>query len=296
MHKPVLLKEVIENLNLEKGGRAIDCTFGQGGHTFAIWEKIKPTGKILAFERDPVLQEKGVEKIKELGLDEKIVLKNANFVFLEDVTKKEFEKPQAILFDLGLSSWHLDESKRGFSFKGCEPLDMRFNPFGDELTAHEVINKWAEEDLATFFKELGEERFAKKIAEKIVEERKNRTIENTSQLVEIIKTAVPSWYCGKKIHWATRVFQAIRILVNQELDSLEKTLPQAIEILDKGGRLAVISYHSLEDRIAKHFFKKEAEKGIIKILTKKPIIPSEEEKEENPRSRSAKLRVIEKIK
>ncbi|MDP2820906.1 MAG: 16S rRNA (cytosine(1402)-N(4))-methyltransferase RsmH [bacterium] len=297
MHQPVLIKEVIENLNLEKGIKAIDCTFGQGGHTFAIWEKIKPSGKILAFERDPILYEKGNEKIKEQGLEEKIILKNANFVFLEDIFKneREFEKPQAILFDLGLSSWHLDESKRGFSFKNCEPLDMRFNPYGEELTAHEIVNKWEEENLAGFFKELGEERFAKRIAEKIVTERKNRTIENTSQLVEIIKTAVPAWYCGKKIHWATRSFQALRILVNQELDNLEKSLPQAIEILDKKGRIAVISYHSLEDRITKHFFKKQAQKQTIKILTKKPIIPSEEEIEKNPRSRSAKLRVVEKI-
>ena len=297
MHKPVLLKETIENLNLEKGMKAIDCTFGQGGHTFAIWEKIKPNGKILAFERDPILYEKGNEKIKEQGLEEKIILKNANFVLLENIQReeKEFEKPQAILFDLGLSSWHLEESKRGFTFQNCEPLDMRFNPYGDELTAYEIVNKWDQDDLADFFKELGEEQFSKRIAEKIVTERKHRTIENTSQLVEIIKTAVPSWYCGKKIHWATRSFQALRILVNQELDNLEKVLPQAIQITVKGGKIAVISYHSLEDRIVKHFFKKQSIKGTIKILTKKPIIPSDEEFQENPRSRSAKLRVVEKI-
>ena len=172
---------------------------------------------------------------------------------------------------------------------------MRFNPYGDELTAYEIVNKWDQDDLADFFKELGEEQFSKRIAEKIVTERKHRTIENTSQLVEIIKTAVPSWYCGKKIHWATRSFQALRILVNQELDNLEKVLPQAIQITVKGGKIAVISYHSLEDRIVKHFFKKQSIKGTIKILTKKPIIPSDEEFQENPRSRSAKLRVVEKI-
>lgn len=298
MHKPVLVKEVLEGLALKKGGIAIDCNFGQGGHTFEIWQKIQPTGKILAFEKDPILYEKGIEDIQERELDKKIILKNCNFAFLEKVIEKQenFENPQAILFDLGICSWHFDESKRGFSFRGCEPLDMRYNPYENDLTAYEVVNRFSEKELAQFFKELGEERFANRIAQKIVEERKDRTIENTTQLVETIKEAIPEHFLRGRIHWATKVFQALRILVNQELENLEKTLPQAVNVLGKNGRLAVISYHSLEDRIVKHYFKKEALKQSIKILTKKPIIPNEEEVAENPRSRSAKLRIIEKIK
>jgi len=298
MHKPVLVKEILEALVLEKGKTAIDCNFGQGGHTFEIWQKIKPTGKILAFEKDPTLYEKGIADIQERKLDEKIILKNCNFAFLENVLEKQenFKNPQAILFDLGICSWHFDESKRGFSFKGCEPLDMRFNPYSNDLTAYEIINRFPEKELAQFFKELGEERFANRIARKIVEERKDRTIENTTQLVEAIKEAIPARFLKGRIHWATRVFQALRILVNQELENLEKTLPQAVNALEKNGRLAVISYHSLEDRIVKHYFKKEALKETIKIITKRPMTPTEEEIAENPRSRSAKLRIIQKIK
>lgn len=297
MHQPVLVREIINNLKIQKGDKVIDCTFGQGGHTFAIWEKIKPTGQILAIERDPVLYKAGIEKIKFLNLETKILLENGNFAYLQEIVeKKEFKEPQAILFDLGLCSWHLEGSQRGFSFQRCEFLDMRYNPFENEITAFEIINRWPEKYLIEIFRKYGEEKFASRIAKKIVREREKRSIENTTQLVEIIRQAVPAWYQRKKIHWATKVFQALRIFINQEIENLEKGLPQAVIILKKKGRLAVISYHSLEDRVVKNFFRKEAKQKILKILTKKPISPSIEEIQKNPRSRSAKLRVAEKNK
>jgi len=297
MHQPVLVKEVVENLKLEKGDRVIDCTFGQGGHTFAIWEKIKPNGRILAIERDPQLVEAGLEKIKALGLEDKIILKNRNFIHLKELVEEErFGQVQAVLFDLGVCAWHFEESKRGFSFQRCEFLDMRYNPYENEITAYEIINKRPESDLKEFFQRYGEERFAQRIARRIVEERKLRSIENTTQLVEIIRRAVPKWYRYKRIHWATKVFQALRIWVNQELENLKLALPQALDVLEKNGRLVVISYHSLEDRIVKNFLKEKSKEGLIKIITKKPIIPTHEELQQNPRSRSAKLRVGEKIK
>jgi 16S rRNA (cytosine1402-N4)-methyltransferase len=196
-----------------------------------------------------------------------------------------------VLFDLGLSSWHLEKSGRGFSFSRDEPLDMRFQ---GGVTAQEIVNWWPQKELERMLKEYGEERFAKRIANEIVRSREKEPITSTLQLVSIIERAVPYWYQKRRIHPATKTFQALRIAVNDELNNLGRALPQAIEVLKPGGRLVVISFHSLEDRIVKNFLRENSRKGLLKVLTKKPVKPSAEEVKVNPRSRSARLRAAVK--
>lgn len=285
MHKPVLLKEVIDYLNPQPNQNFIDCTIGGGGHSKVILEKIKPSGKILGID----LNREALENLKDLN---NLILIQDNFSNLKSIVEKNnFYPVNGILLDLGFSSDLLENSGRGFSFLRDEPLDMRFG-LRNDLTVEKIINQYQEEDLIKIFKEYGEERFSKRIAEEIIKERKKNNIKTTLQLVEIIKRVVPSYYQHSRIHFATRIFQALRIEVNNELNNLKKVLPKAIEILQPKGRIVVISFHSLEDRIVKRFFK---EKKDLKILTKKPITPSLEEIQENPRSRSAKLRAAEKI-
>ena len=194
-----------------------------------------------------------------------------------------------------MSSWHLEESKKGFSFLRDESLDMRYSVQREDLTAQKIVNYWSQKDIEIILKNYGEERFAKRIASNIIKSRKQKPIITTLQLVEIIKQSVPSWYQHKKIQFATRTFQALRIVVNNELDNLEKALPQILELLEKEGRVVIISFHSLEDRIVKNFFREKKKEGLLKILTKKPISPSQIEVKVNPRSRSAKLRAAIKI-
>ena len=289
MHIPVLQKEVLEYLDPKPNENFIDATVGEAGHTVAILEKNQPRGKVLGIEWDPELY----KKLLKSDID-RLTLVNDSFVNLKEIVEREkFTKVSGILFDLGLSSWHLEESGRGFSFLKNEPLDMRYNP-QNSLTAEKIVNYWAASEIEKILKTYGEERFAPRIAETFVSFRRIKPIKTTLQLVEIIKKTVPSWYQHKKIHFATRTFQALRIAVNDELNNLEKTLPQAIEILKPGGRLVVISFHSLEDRIVKNFLKEKSKENILKILTKKPIRPSGEEIIKNPRSRSAKLRAAQK--
>lgn len=285
-HIPVLQKEVLEYLSPKPNQNFIDCTIGEAGHTLAILEKNKPEGKVLGIEWDIELY----KNLSKLTIN-KLSLVNDNFVNLKEIVDREKFKPvYGIIFDLGMSSWHLEESGRGFSFLRNEPLDMRFG-VQNELTAEEIVNKWKAKDIEKVLEEYGEERFAKRIAKNIVEIRKFKPIETTFQLLDVIKKAVPGWYQHRKIHFATRTFQALRIAVNDELENLKEVLPQALEILMPGGCLVIISFHSLEDRIVKNFFANQK----FKILTKKPITPSEEEIKINPRSRSAKLRAILKI-
>jgi 16S rRNA (cytosine1402-N4)-methyltransferase len=196
------------------------------------------------------------------------------------------------LFDLGFSSWHLEESGRGFSFKQNEPLDMRYNTDLNKLTAKEITNNWTEKEIEKILKKYSQEKFAKRISKKIIEQRELKPIKSTFELIEIIKQSVPSWYQHKRIHFATKTFQALRIAVNDELNNLKQALPQALEVLEKEGRLIVISFHSLEDRIVKNFLKENSKS--LRILTKKPIRPSRAEIINNPRSRSAKLRAAVK--
>jgi 16S rRNA (cytosine1402-N4)-methyltransferase len=294
VHEPVLLKEVIEYLNVEKNKNYVDCTIGEGGHTIEILKRNGPKGKVLGIEIDPELY----KKLKEEGL-ERLILVNDSFLNLKEIVKREnFGPISGILFDLGLSSWHLEKSGRGFSFLKDEPLIMRYdwNQEKSMLTSEKIVNEWPEREIERILREFGEEKFAKRISREIVKTRKAKPIRTTLQLVEVIKKAVPAFYLRKRIHFATRTFQALRIVVNNELENLKIALPQAIDVLEKGGRLVVISFHSLEDRIVKNFLKEKEREGRIKILTKKPIRPSKEEIRKNPRSRSAKLRAVLKIK
>jgi len=304
IHVPVLKKEVLEILDPKPNQNFIDCTIEEGGHALAILEKTNPNGKILGIDWDQEVIKSLKSKVESLKLSQRLILVNDSFVNLKEIVKKEnFKDVEGILLDLGLSSWHLEKSGRGFTFQKDEPLDMRYNiiTFGRsdqsyyELTAGKILNEWPEKEIEKILKEYGQERFAKRISKKIIEERKIKPIRTTFQLVEIIKRATPVWYHHKKIHFATRTFQALRIAINDELENLKKVLPQALEILERNGKLVVISFHSLEDLIVKNFFKKNFKKGLLKIITKKLIRPSAEEMKSNPRSRSARLRSALKL-
>ncbi len=290
MHKSVLKKEVLEYLNPESNENFIDATIGQAGHSLAILDKNKPRGKVLGIELDKEIYKDLLAKnIKRL------ILVNDSFKNLKEIVEKNSFKPvSGILFDLGFSSWHLEESGRGFSFQKNEPLDMRYNTDLSKLTAKEIVNNWPEREIEKILKKYSQERFAKRISKRIIEQRKLKPIKTTSDLVEIIKQSVPSWYQYRRIHFATKTFQALRIAVNDELNNIEKALIQALSIIEKGARIIVISFHSSEDRIIKNFFKKHSKES-LKILTKKPIKPSRAEIINNPRSRSAKLRAAVKI-
>jgi len=288
-HTPVLLKEVLEYLNPKSGENFIDCTVGFAGHALAILKQIAPSGKILGIELDEKV-------IKKLKLSENIILKQGNFANLKKIVQEcHFQPVNGILFDLGISSWQIEQSGRGFSFLRDEPLDMRFDNNTPDLTAEKIINQWPEKELIEIFQEYGEERYARRITQGICGVRKNKSIKTTSQLVEIIRQTIPAKYRRQKIHFATRAFQALRIAVNDELNNLKKTLPQTLEILEPGGRLVIISFHSLEDRIVKIFFREQAKERSLEILTKKPIRPDQKEINLNPRSRSAKLRAAIKL-
>lgn len=289
MHVPVLLKEIVDYLNLQANENFIDATVGQGGHTAAILEKNKPKGKVLGIEMDTDIYKELKEKM--VRMSDRLILINDSYTNLEKIVKKNDFKPvHGILFDLGMCSWHLEASKRGFSYLKDEPLDMRFNPKND-LTAAEIINFWDIEKIEKILREFGEERYARRISSAIKEARKKERIVGTRQLVDILKKVLPKNYEKKRIHFATRTFQALRIAVNNELQVIEDGIKQAIKILEPGGRIAVISFHSLEDRIVKNLFREKAKTGELNILTKKPISPSLEEIRDNSRSRSAKLRV-----
>jgi len=300
MHIPVLQKEVIQYLSPKPNENFIDCTIGEAGHTLAILEKTAPKGKILGIDADPEQIENC--KLKIGNLKKRITLVCDNYANLREIVKKyKFRPIQGILFDLGMSSWHLEQSKRGFSFQRNEPLDMRYNP-ENPLTAEKIVNLWSKSEIEKILREYGEERFAERIAQEIINQRKIKPIKRTFQLVEIIKKATPRWYQHPRTRtssvWrrgrispATRTFQALRIAVNAELENLKKVLPQTLEVLKPGGRLVIISFHSLEDRIVKNFFKEEKN---LKILTKKPLGPTLSEIKINPRSRSAKLRACSK--
>ena len=286
MHIPVLQKEVLQYLDPKPNENFIDATIGEGGHALAILEKIWPRGRVLGIDGDPEMVKNLESRILNLESRRRITLVCDNFVNLKEIIKKtKFDKINGILFDLGMSSWHLEESGRGFSFQKKEPLDMRYN-LQNPLTAEKIINFWSKLEIEKILREYGEEKRAKRIAEKIIETRKVTPIKNTFQLRKIINQV--------KVQ-PRRTFQALRIAVNDELNNLKKALPQALEILKPGGRLVVISFHSLEDRIVKNFLKDQAKEGLLRILTKKPVRPSLTEIKINPRSRSAKLRAALKL-
>ncbi|ROL58550.1 16S rRNA (cytosine(1402)-N(4))-methyltransferase RsmH [Bacteroidetes/Chlorobi group bacterium Naka2016] len=300
-HTPVLLKEVVELLVTDPKGIYVDGTIGGGGHSSAILKRLDEEGRILGFDKDIEAIEFCKEKFKgelEKGELSRIELFNECFSNACSITRHR-GKWTGFLLDLGVSSRQLDESRRGFSYRAVGPLDLRFSPHG--TTAEELVNAANEEDLAALLRKFGEEPYAKKIARAIVQQRKISPLKTTVDLAKVVENVVPRKFLKKSL---SRVFQAIRIAINNELEVLEKALNNALECLAIGGRIVVISYHSLEDRIVKNFLRnfstKRSEEGTIivpkvKVLTKKPIVPSEEEIKSNPRARSAKLRAGEKI-
>ena len=306
-HISVLLEESIDALNLKENSVVVDCTLGYGGHSSYILKRIK-RGYLFAFDQDSEAIRHSTDRLTAIGTNFTII--KSNFVNLkEELNSRDVEEVDAILFDLGVSSPQLDEKKRGFSYHEDAKLDMRMDQ-ESTLTAYDVVNKYSKEKLQEIFYKYGEDKFSKNIAKKIVEYREQKPIETTLELVDIIKSAVPMKYRKDK-HPARQIFQAIRIEVNHELDVLEPALEQALSLVKVGGRVAVITFHSLEDRIVKRYFKEKTKidvkvKGLpnipeqylpnYRLVVNKAILPSKEELEKNNRARSAKLRVIERIK
>ena len=306
-HISVLLNESISSLNLDEDSIIVDATLGYGGHSSNILDRINK-GYLFAFDQDSEAIRHSTSRLNAIGTNFTII--KSNFVYMKrELEKLGVKEVDGILFDLGVSSPQLDETERGFSFHHDAKLDMRMDR-EQKLSAYEVINEYSKEDLARIFYKYGEDKFANNIAKKIVEARKSKPIETTLELVEIIKTAVPMKFRKDK-HPARQIFQAIRIEVNHELDVIEPALEQALSLIKVGKRVAVITFHSLEDRIVKNYFKEKCKvdekvKGMpnipdeylpdFKLVLSKAIIPSDEEIKINPRARSSKLRVIEKIK
>lgn len=290
MHIPVLLKEIIQYLNPKPNENFIDATCGEGGHSLALLEQLKPNGRVLGIEIDKNL----FRKLKDRNIP-RLILVNDSYVNLKNIVKENnFYPVNGILFDLGMCSWQIDESGRGFSYLKDEPLDMRFDTTSS-LTAVEIINLWPIQDIEKIIKEYGEERYAKRISFAIKEARKKERIISTLQLVNILKKVLPHNYEHHRLHFAARTFQALRIAVNKELLNIEDGIREAIEILSTQGRIGIISFHSLEDRIVKNIFKEYEKNKIIKIITKKPIRPTLKEINNNHRAHSAKLRVAQKL-
>ena len=295
VHRPVLLKEVLKIFNPQPGQIYIDATINGGGHASAIAEKIGSSGKLLGIDIDCDLI-KALEIKNQSAKIKNTILTCDSYASLADIVSRcGLTKISGILFDLGFSSYHLEKSGRGFSFQKDEPLDMRYNISNNELTAEKIINNWDEGAIETLLREYGGERFARRIARGILRARNQKKIATTAELVAVIKRNVPYQYLKAKINPATRTFQALRMAVNKELENLEKALPPAAELLKPAGKLVIISFHSLEDRVVKNFFKQKGKEGNFKILTPKPIIASVEELKTNPRARSAKLRAIQRI-
>ena len=306
-HYSVLLKEIIEGLNIKPNGIYVDATLGYGGMSKCILEKLNDKGLLICIDQDEEARNYSNDLLKKISNNYRIIADN--FSNLKDILNSlKIKNIDGIIFDLGFSSPQIDDQKRGFSFMMDAPLDMRMN-LDSSLTAKDIVNNYKEEELLNSFYEYGEEKNSKVIVKKIIEERKEKEISTTLELVEIIKKATGANYFFKN-HPERKIFQALRIMVNDELNVLEKALPEAINRLNAKGRICVISFHSLEDRIVKNVFKKYSDvpeifKGIpdipkeylpkIKLVNKKPIMATEEEIKENSRSHSAKLRIGEKI-
>ncbi len=296
-HTPVLLQEVLEHLAPRPAGRYVDATINGGGHSRAILAASAPDGRVLGIDRDPaLLAALGARMAAEVAAG-RLQLVNASFRALGEIlAARPFAPVDGIVFDLGLSSFHFDASGRGFSFARDEPLDMRFDPTDDDAeSAAAIIATRDAGDLTALFRDYGEERFASRIARSLVARRREQPIETTRQLFEVIERALPANTRWRAARHAARVFQALRIAANRELDAVAAVLPQAVAALAPGGRLVVISFHSLEDRLVKHFLRDEKQAGRVRILTKRPILPSEAEVAANPRAGSAKLRAAERV-
>lgn len=307
-HTTVLLEETVDGLNIKEDGIYVDCTLGGAGHSSYLLSKLSKKGHLYAFDQDDIALENAKEKLS--AFEGQVTFVKSNFRYLtEKLSELGVEKVDGILFDLGVSSPQLDTPERGFSYHHDAPLDMRMDQQSDR-SAFDVVNSWTYEELVKIFFRYGEEKFSKQIARKIEARREVQPIRTTGELVEIIKDAIPAPARRKGGHPAKRIFQAIRIAVNDELKVFEEAIAQSIELLNPEGRVSVITFHSLEDRICKTAFKEAATppelprnmpfvpvgyEPKVKIITRKPILPTEQELEENNRARSAKLRIAEKI-
>ena len=306
-HRSVLLEETVNGLNIRPDGIYVDGTLGGGGHAYEICRRLGDKGSIIGIDQDEAAIEAAGIRLKDFG--EKVTIVRSNYCEMKSVLQGlGIDKVDGIVLDLGVSSYQLDTAERGFSYREDAPLDMRMDR-RQTMTARDIVNDYSEKDLYRVIRDYGEDKFARNIAKHIVIEREKRSIETTGQLTEIIRGAIPMKFQKKSGHPAKRTFQAIRIELNRELDVLKNSLDEMIDLLNPGGRLCIITFHSLEDRIVKSAFKKNEDpctcpkdfpvcvcgkvsKG--SILTRKPILPSEEELEENSRSKSAKLRIFER--
>ncbi|PRR78746.1 Ribosomal RNA small subunit methyltransferase H [Clostridium liquoris] len=306
-HISVLLNEVIEKLNIKKDGIYVDCTLGGAGHSSEILKLLSPKGKLIGIDQDEEALKAAKERLKDYN---NVIYVHDNFYNIEEILKSlNIEKVDGILADLGVSSYQLDKGERGFSYMKDAPLDMRMDR-RNSLSAYEVINTYSEENLAKIIRDYGEDKFAKRIAKFIVQSRNKQEIKTTGELSEIIKSAIPAKFRREGPHPAKRTFQAIRIEVNKELEILGKSVEDGVKHLNTEGRMAIITFHSLEDRIIKNKYRELenpctcprdfpicvcGKKPQIRVISRKPIEPTKEEVEANPRSRSAKLRVAEKL-
>jgi 16S rRNA (cytosine1402-N4)-methyltransferase len=295
MHVSVLLDEALEGLALERGQTVVDGTVGEGGHLRAIARRLGTEGRVVGFDKDATALERTRATLSTIDCE--VTLVQESYAQMDTVLDGlGIEAVDGILLDLGWNLSQVAESGRGFSFRVDEPLVMTYEsaPPAGELTAHEIVNSWPETEIVRILYEYGEERLARRIARAIVDTRRQRPITSTAELARVIEGSVPARYRQGRIHPATRTFQALRIAVNDELSVLAVGLEKAVRYLRPGGRLAVITFHSLEDRIVKHFIRDRETAGILSRINKKPITPSEDEIKHNPRSRSAKLRIAQK--
>ncbi|MFD0715130.1 16S rRNA (cytosine(1402)-N(4))-methyltransferase RsmH [Paenibacillus sp. GCM10027626] len=307
-HITVLREEAVDGLAIRPDGIYVDCTLGGAGHSELIASRLGPGGRLIAFDQDDWAHDNARKRLAPYW--DHVTLVKSNFRYLEKkLHELEIAEVDGILFDLGVSSPQLDEAERGFSYNHDAPLDMRMDQHS-MLTAHDIVNTWDVREISRILADYGEERFARQIAKKIIAAREMQPIETTGELAEIIKSGIPAATRRTGPHPAKRSFQALRIAVNDELGAEETALEQSVRLLRAGGRVSVITFHSLEDRICKQTFSKFVErctcppdfpmcacgaKGILKLINRKPIVPSEEELAHNPRARSAKLRIAEKL-
>lgn len=293
LHIPVMINEIKEYLNLGPGKIIVDATVGTGGHSRMIVESILPGGKLIGIDRDEESLDVSSKRLSDFGSSCAFV--HGNFCDIDTILQDlKIEKVDGMLFDLGISSYQLDNPQRGFSFQDNGPLDMRLDR-NSYISAYDLVNNLNEEEISNLLWIFGEERFHNRIAHLLVQERQKHAISTTTELSDIVVKAVPYKYRYYRTHPATRTFQAMRIAVNRELEVLEKTIEKAVSFLNPGGRICIISFHSLEDRIVKINFRKLTSCGIIDIITNKPLQPALEEVKVNPSSRSAKLRVAQKV-
>lgn len=307
-HKTVLLHEAIDGLNIKPNGIYVDCTLGGAGHSELILEQLSSKGMLIAIDQDIKAINSAKEKLAKY--DKRVYFVKSNFRYIKDnLELLQISKADGFIYDLGVSSPQFDDSNRGFSYKQSAKLDMRMDK-EKQLTAYEIVNNWDATELTRILYEYGEERFAKRIVQAIINERQNKPIETTTEFAELVKKSIPAATRRVGGHPARQTFQALRIAVNDELNSLRESLENAVNLLNHQGRISVITFHSLEDRICKDIFKDYAtgcicppdlpicgcgKEPLLKIINKKPIVPSELEVSDNPRARSAKLRIVERI-